>query len=79
MKSFYEMLKIIEVGTASPVSTTPLVSASNPAPTAQANPTAQQTSQNKVNIAQATQDKKNKEVFIKQLKDLLKKSLGITA
>jgi hypothetical protein len=80
MKSFYEMLKIIEVGTATPVSPTSLTSASNPAPPAQTNPTgAQQTAQNKVNIAQATQDQKNKQAFIKQLKDLLKKSIGITA
>lgn len=80
MKSFYEMLKIIETGTAMPVSPTPLTSASSLAPSAQTNPTgAQQTAQNKVNIAQAAQDKKNKETFIKSLKDLLKKSLGITA
>lgn len=80
MKSFYEMSRIVEAGTVATVSPTPLTTASNPAPSAQSNPTgAQQTAQNKVNATQIAQDKKNKENFIKQLKDLLKKTLGITA
>lgn len=80
MKSFYEMLKIVEAGTAAPISPTPLTTASNPTPSAQSNPTgAQQTAQNRIKTAQIAQDKQNKENFIKKLKDLLRTTLGITA
>lgn len=83
-KSFYEMMKIIEAGAAT-VAPTPLNSSSNPPPSAQANPTGAQltqqkqqgTAQQKQNDVQQKQDDTNKLNFIKQLKDLLKKNLGI--
>lgn len=82
-KSFYEMIKIIEAG-APPVPATPLTSSSNPPPAAQANPTGAQLAQQKQapaqqkqDAAQQKQDATNKLNFIKQLKDLLKRNLGI--
>jgi len=87
-KSFYEMMRIIETGATIPP--TPLNSSSNPPPNAQANPTGTQQSQQnqkqqqqgtvqqKQNDAQQKQDATNKLNFIKQLKDLLKRNLGVT-
>lgn len=80
MKSFYEMLKLLETG-ATTVAPTPLSTASSPPPSAQSNPTGAQLSaqnaQSKVATAQQKQDQTNKANFIKQLKDLLKRNLGI--
>lgn len=81
-KSFYEMIRILEAG-ATTVPPTPLSSSSNPPPSAQANPTGAQltqqgSSQQKQAAAQQKQDATNKINFIKQLKDLLKRNLGIT-
>jgi ribosomal protein L7/L12 len=78
------MSRIIEAGV-SPVATTPLNTASNAAPVpansntsnqaTQTNP--QNAAQSKVAAAQKQQQDQQKINFIKQLKELLKRNLGI--